>query len=204
MSTIRFSVPRRVLAVALLATVVVGGCGRDDKDNTDAINASKPIDQTLEMPFDLQVSGDDSVSLTGTRKVRVLTRRATDAESLPYSVASVTLPEPPSLPDGRFVNPEIGMAGLYDKDGTFTLPAGLGTPPRTGSTVAPAPEGSVKISVVQVVLLTKSPPLEVRYLYLAEPCKVTLEKKALKGRASCPSLVSYDGKKVSMTMAWGS
>lgn len=191
---------RKVPFVATAVLLAFAGCGRGDKGSA---KPEAPVDKTVAMNFHMEVTGDQSAVLDGKRDVRVFVQRG-KGEARAFSVVSVTLPTPAVLPDGRVVSPELGIAGLYDKDGTYTVPAGLGTPPKNGPTVPSTPQGSVQVSVVHVTFLPhEGAQSEVRYGYVAEPCKVTYERKAMKGRAQCPALVSYDGRRVSMTLRWG-
>lgn len=200
---------RRLLHLTLAVLTVmlaVGACG-DDKGpqaaSTTTSTLPPAVDKTVETNFRLEVTGDASVTLDGRREVRVYVRKG-KGETLPLSVVSITLPQPVSLPDGRVVSPELGLTGMYEKDGTYTVPAGLGTAPRTGTTVATNIQGTVAVSVVHVTILAhQGATSETRFGYLAEPCTVTYQDNAMKGRAECPAMVSYDGKRISMKMAWG-
>lgn len=196
-------------AIALIGCVVVGlsACNGADGDGGGGgtaeqfeENVNDLHDDSRERMLTLRVTGDETATFEGRLPMRFVTRRG-EGESLSISVASITTTTPISLGAAGFVNPEIGLAGMYKGEGTYKLPKGIGMAPATGPTVKSEAEGSEAVSVAQVTFMKPSQP-ETRFGYLLEPCTVTVKRRATEGTAECPALVAVDGRRVSMTMSW--
>jgi hypothetical protein len=193
------------LAVAVLLIGIVSACGGensgDSSDSTSQIDDVGAVsDNSYSTKVTLKVTGGHSADFEGNHSVRYVLRPAT-GEKLPFSVASISFPEPIHLGEGWTVQPEVGTSALYKGDGTYEIPAGIGPAPLTGTTVK-APDGLVKASIIQVVFVRMDPPEEKRFRYLAQPCKLTLRDEATKGTILCPSLAGDNGGSVSFSMTW--
>ncbi len=202
MLTVRSRGLRAGLAV-LAAATLFGGCngGNEDEAPADDAKPEEVKDQTLDRKVTVRVQGARTFDFSGTKPVRFVTRRGSGS-TLPASVASVTIPDAFASPDGSFVQPEVAVAGMYTGDGNYTIPAGNGTKPTTGPTVAADPNVKGRLSVGQVTFARKDPPNAIRFDYTLEPCQVRLADNATSGTARCPGLIAHTGERVSMELSW--
>jgi hypothetical protein len=202
---------RRILSVGLVGVVAFSGACKAKESKQTATqkevaaktkNLGQLTDDTVERTLTVKVAGDHAIDYKAPTKMRFVLRPGT-GEAADFSVASVTVPAPIVIDSNLRINPEIGLAGVFKGDGDYTLPAGVGQPPRNGPT-APAVSGASGISVGQVTFITLTPkPSDVRYGYVLEPCKVSLRSNAREGSAECPALLDIDGGRVSMSLTWG-
>lgn len=185
-----------VLAVVLAAAM--SACKRGDTGTVGDLQ-----DQTLPRKLTLRITGAHTFELNETRNLRVLIRKATGSNAQ-MSVASVSTSEFYPAPNGWLAQPEAAIVGLYDGDGTYTLPAGRGRVPTTGPTVPDDPSAQGKLSVVQTTFdRFDKPGSAQRYDYALEPCVVVLNDDGKTGSAKCPKLANHDGQTISMEMSWG-
>lgn len=205
----------RTAAAFLCGALLIAGCGSGDDSPQRPRSTSSTVaapghekegelyEEMMDRTLKLTVTGAESAAVERRLQMRFVTRKG-KGENLPFSVASATFPGGITLDDGRHVDAEVGITGLYTGDGKYKLPAGIGMPPSTGPTVPPLPDTTtVKVSVLQVTFrASATATAEKRYGYLLEPCTVTVKRRAHEGKAVCPALVAVDGAKVSMTMEW--
>jgi hypothetical protein len=182
------------------------GSGSTSTTSAVATTLAPVRDETVERSVSIEVRGDREVSLKRRVNTRFVTRES-KGKYLSVSVASVTFPELIDLGGTEKINPEIAIAGMYEGDGDYTLPAGIGTRPASGPTIKPnedAKDNPQTVSVAQITFIDLGPsPSELRFGYLLKECKVTVKDGAKTGKADCPALVAINGEKVSMTFEWG-
>lgn len=197
-----------VCGIVMLTTAGCRGGGDgarsdDDGPTTSSTVATEPLsDNTMTRTLTVKVAGAKTFEFSGPTQMRFVLRSASGRDRA-LSVASVTVIEPLQASDGYRVSPEIGLVGLYTGDGDYEVPAGVGQTPPSGPKVDP-PGDSSSVSVGQVTFFRLSPvPVDQRFGYVLEPCKVTLRAKGTQGSATCPVLIAYDGERVSLAMTWG-
>ena len=190
----------RVLAVgAVLGLTAGAGCGGGDTAGSDTTApADDVVDETFSRHVVLEISGAATVTFEGTVDVRIVSRAGTGEEAA-FSVVHVGFVAPLALDDGRSVDPEVGLVGSFDGDGTYEVPAGLGPPPSTGPTAPPeAIQGTAGVSVAGITVIDAA-HTAARFGYTLEPCTLVIEADVSVFRATCPALVASDGSQVAMT-----
>ena len=185
-------------ALAVVALVaVLAGCGDSGPEPPQQVT-----DRTIERSVELRVTGSREASFDGDAQLRVVVRPG-KRERITEAVATVLFEEPLDVGGGTRLTGQIGVVGMYDGDGTYELPAGVGQAPTTGPTTS-APGGTTGMSVAQVTFAgaDADAPAE-QFGYVLEPCEVEFEEDATEGSAECPALVSPDGDRVSLRLTWG-
>jgi hypothetical protein len=187
-----------VVTIALVMTLTAAACRKADSGKVGALQ-----DETIPRKLSLRITGARTFDLSETRDLRILVRTASGSRS-DLSVASVSSARFFTAADGWFVQPEVAVVGLYDGDGTYTVPAGRGTKPSTGPTVVADPGARGMISVIQTTFDRMDKPGSAqRYDYALEPCVVRLSDSGKTGSAKCPALAAFDGAVIAMEMTWG-
>jgi hypothetical protein len=192
---------RRVaLVLMVLPAAVTSACGGEPAEEGEV------VDRTVDRSLVVEVEGDRRIDFDGEATLHVVTRVG-EGEEADVSVAAIELTEPLVLESGATVALEVGVVGLYDGDGEYTLPAGLGlVKPASAPPVSSASSSSESFSQVSVLFYeldeNGEPVSEERFGYLAEPCRITLRDHATSGEVECPALWDSDGRSVSLTATW--
>ena len=200
---------RTLLGIAVVVALATTGCG-GDADDSDAAEPGETTTTVSNAPKDERVDRRLVVSVTGTAEASVdavvpmrFVTRVGEGEVANFNLAHVGFQSPVELDPERTLDIEVGLVGLYQGDGTYALPAGIGQAPTTGPT-APKPNGTGALSVVGVRIVRPGPPATEEYFaHPLEPCEVVLRRDASEGEVTCPKVLSIRGEAVRFEMRWG-
>lgn len=190
--------PTRGGGIALAVLLLLSGCRGPGK-------VGEPVDTRVDRKVRVRVAGARTADLDAIIKMQFLVREG-EREQVELAVVAIAFDEPVDPTGKRKVAFEVGIAGMYKGDGTYTIPRGIGVvKPTSGPTVPPeVGEGTVALSNVSALFYggTPSEPTEERFGYLAERCTLKLENGATEGSVKCPALANAEGERVSLDASW--
>lgn len=177
---------RTAACVAVLTTVVLGGCGGDGDDSSSEGPAVENV--TQEAKVSIKVTGSRMLEFEGTTVLRILKAKGPGD----VNVLVVGTDKGVEVGDGATMEAYVQLTN-FGANGSYVAPATSGSSPS-------------KLENSAYVQYVRRPPSGdadvIRWDLVRKECRFEIKKEGSEGSASCPALESNAGDQVELRMEW--